>query len=159
MLFRSPGPMGNQHMMVAPWDNYPTKDGWMIICVANDRQCHDFLRLMGHDALVEDPRCAVNDARVTPTGRAFLNQIIVGFLADKTTDEAIALLREHNVPAGPIYDVPALMQNAQFQAREMVRMFDGVRTSGSIFKMSETPGRVDFAAPTLDQHDNWEPAS
>ena len=154
----TPGPMGNQHMMVAPWDNYPTKDGWMIICVANDRQCHDFLRLMGHEGLVEAPLCALNDARVTPEGRAFLNEIITAFLADKTTDEAIALLRKHNVPAGPIYDLLALMENAQFQARDMIQTFDGARTPGSIFKMSETPGRINFAAPRLNQHDNWEPA-
>lgn len=152
----TPGPMGNQHMMVAPWDNYPTQDGWMIVCIANDRQCHDLLRLMGHDALVEDPRCALNDARVTPEGRAFLNGFIIEFLSDKTTDDAIALLREHNVPAGPIYDVPALMKHPQFLAREMVQTFENSRTAGSIFAMSETPGRVTRGAPDLDQHDAWE---
>ena len=155
----TPGPMGNQHMMVAPWDNYPTKDGWMIVCVANDRQCHDFLRLMGHDALVEDPRCALNDARVTPEGREFLNGLIVEYLADKTTDLAIELLREHNVPAGPIYDVPTLMENPQFLARAMVQTFDTCRTAGSIFKMSETPGRVTADAPNLDAHNAWRPNS
>ena len=151
-----PGPMGNQHMMVAPWDNFPTKDGWMIICVANDRQCHDLFCLMGQDALVEDPRCALNEARVTPEGRTFLYEIIVAFLADRTTEEAIELLREHNVPAGPIYDMPTLMQNAQFQARDMVKMFDDVPTPGSIFKMSETPGRVDGRAPRLGQREVLE---
>lgn len=152
----TPGPMGNQHMMVAPWDNYPTKDGWMIVCVANDRQCHDFLCLMGHDALVEDSRCALNDARVTPGGREFLNGLIVEFLSDKSTDEAIELLREHNVPAGPIYDVPTLMEQPQFLAREMVQTFENSRTAGSIFTMSETPGRVTRAAPRLNEHNTWE---
>ena len=152
----TPGPLGNQHMMVAPWDNYPTKDGWMIVCVANDRQCHDFLRLMGHDALVEDPRCALNDARVTSEGREFLNGLIVEFLAGKTTDEAIELLREHNVPAGPIYDVPTLIEQPQFLAREMVQTFETYRTAGSIFQMSETPGRVTAGAPELGQHESLE---
>lgn len=148
----TPGPMGNQHMMVAPWDNYPTKDGWVIVCVANDRQWQDFLKLMGRDDLRDDPRCADNDARTSPEGRAFVDGLVVEYLADKTTDAAIDLLRAHNVPAGPIYDVPALMTNPQFLAREMVREFDGVRTSGSIFKMSETPGRVTRPAPALDEH-------
>ena len=62
------------------------------------------------------------------------------------------------MPAGPIYDLLALMENAQFQARDMIQTFDGARTPGSIFKMSETPGRINFAAPRLNQHDNWEPA-
>ena len=155
----APGPMGNKHTMVAPWDTYPTKDGWMIVCVANDRQWRDFLRLMGRDELIEDPRCAMNDERVTPEGRAFVDGMVIEFLADKTTDEAIELLRAHNVPAGPIYDVPTLLENPQFRAREMVRTFEQsgrYRTAGSIFKMSETPGRVHSPAPALDQHNAWE---
>ncbi len=155
---KTPGPMGNKHMMVAPWDNYPTKDGWVIVCVANDRQWHDFLRLMGKADLIDDPRFAENDERVSEIGRPLVDGLVIDYLADKTTDEAIALLREHNVPAGPIYDVPTLMENPQFRAREMVQTFGGsARTAGSIFKMSETPGRVHSAAPALGRHAEIEP--
>jgi CoA:oxalate CoA-transferase len=157
----TPGPMGNKHMMVAPWDNYPTKDGWVIVCIANDRQWHDFLRLMGRAELIEDPRFAENDQRVLEGIRPLVDGLVIEYLADKTTDEAIQLLRDHNVPAGPVYDVPMLMENPQFLAREMVRTFDdpatgSYRTSGSIFKMSETPGRVHSPAPALGQHGNIE---
>jgi crotonobetainyl-CoA:carnitine CoA-transferase CaiB-like acyl-CoA transferase len=115
----APGPMGNKHTMVAPWDNYPTKDGWMIVCVAKDRQWNDFLRLMGRAELIEDPRFAENDQRVAAETRPLVDGLVIEFLADKTTDEAIELLREHNVPAGPIYDLPTLMRDPQFLAREM----------------------------------------
>ena len=149
---KASGPMGNKHALVAPWDNYPTKDGWVIVCIANDRQWHEFLRLMGRGELIEDPRFAENEQRVLPDTRPIVDGFVAEYLSDKTTDEAIVLLRENNVPAGPIYDVPALMENPQFLAREMVQRFGGVRTPGSIFKMSETPGRVDRPAPALDEH-------
>lgn len=156
---KASGPMGNKHTLVAPWDNYPSKDGWVIVCVANDRQWHDFLRLMGREELIEDPRFAENEQRVLPEIRPIVDGLVAEYLADKTTDEAIALLRAHNVPAGPIYDVPTLVENPQFLAREMVRRFDGPQpsmTTGSIFKMSETPGRIDRPAPALDEHDPLE---
>lgn len=153
------GPMGNKHSMVAPWDNYPTRDGWVIVCIANDRQWHDFLRLMGREALIEDPRFAENEQRVLPDTRPLVDGLVAEYLADKTTDEAIALLRDHNVPAGPIYDVPTLIENPQFLARRMVHRFDGAPetiATGSIFKMGETPGRVGKPAPALDEHDSLE---
>lgn len=155
----APGPIGNKHTMVAPWDNYPTKDGWVIVCVANDRQWQDFLRLMGRADLIEDARFAENEQRVKPDVRPLVDGLVTDYLTDKTTDEAIALLREGNVPAGPIYDLPTLTRNPQFLAREMAKHFEGeapYRTAGSIFKMSETPGRIDRPAPALDQHDDWE---
>ncbi len=157
----TPGPMGNKHMMVAPWDNYPTKDGWAIVCIANDRQWQDFLRLMGRAELIEDSRFAENDQRVLEDIRPLVDGLVVEFLSDKTTDEAIRLLRDHNVPAGPIYDVPTLIKDPQFLDREMVHTFGdaiagGSLTAGSIFKMSETPGRVHSPAPLLNQHADIE---
>ncbi len=146
------GPMGNKHSMVAPWDDYPTKDGWVIICMANDRQWHDFLRLIHRAELIDDARYAGNGQRVTEENRPLVDGLVIEFLADKTTKEAIAVLREHNLPAGPVYDVPAVLDDPQFRARDMVRMFGDARVAGSIFKMSETPGRVHSPAPALGQH-------
>ena len=154
---KAPGPQGNQHPMAAPWDNYPTQDGWVIICMADDRQWRNFLDLIGRNDLAEDPRYMTNDERVTDDIRPEVNQLVIDFLADKTTEEALEVLTQGQVPAGPIYSLAELLEDPQFLARDMVRMFEDdkghpFRTPGSIFKMSETPGRVYRRAPTLDEH-------
>ena len=154
---KAPGPQGNQHPMAAPWDNYPTRDGWVIICMADDRQWRNFLDLIGRNDLADNPRYMTNDERVTDEIRPEVNQIVIDFLADKTTEEALEVLTRGQVPAGPIYSLQELMEDPQFQARDMVRIFEDehgkpYRTPGSIFKMSETPGRVYRRAPALDEH-------
>ena len=154
---KAPGPQGNQHPMAAPWDNYPTKDGWVIICMADDRQWRNFLDLIGKSELADDPRYMTNDERVTDEIRPEVNQLVIDFLADKTTEEALKVLTEGQVPAGPIYDLLELMEDKQFQSREMVQTLldeNGTpyRTPGSIFKMSETPGQIYRRAPGLDEH-------
>ncbi len=154
---KAPGPQGNQHPMAAPWDNYPTKDGWIIICMADDRQWRNFLDLIGRNDLAEDPRYMTNDKRVTDEVRPEVNQIVIDFLADKTTEEALEVLIQGQVPAGPIYSLAELIVDPQFLARDMVHIFKdehghSFRTPGSIFKMSETSGRVYRRAPSLNEH-------
>ena len=106
--------------MAAPWDNYPTKDGWVIICMADDRQWRNFLDLIGKSELADDPRYKTNDERVTDEIRPQVNQMVIDFLADKTTEEALKVLWDGQVPAGPIYTLPELMRDPQFIARKMV---------------------------------------
>lgn len=154
---KAPGPQGNQHPMAAPWDNYPTKDGWVIICMADDRQWRNFLELIGKAELADDPKFATNDERVTDEIRPQVNQLVIDFLADKTTDDALKILTEGQVPAGPIYNLLELMEDEQFLARDMVQTLvdefgETYRTPGSIFKMSETPGRIYRRAPSLNEH-------
>lgn len=154
---KAPGPQGNQHPMAAPWDNYPTKDGWVIICMADDRQWRNFLNLIGKTELVNDPRYMTNDERVKDKIRPEVNQLVIDFLADKTTKEALSFLTDGQVAAGPIYSLPELIKDAQFRARDMVREMtdeNGLhyRTPGSIFKMSATPGRIHKRAPVLGEH-------
>jgi crotonobetainyl-CoA:carnitine CoA-transferase CaiB-like acyl-CoA transferase len=154
---KAPGPQGNQHPMAAPWDNYPTKDGWVIICMADDRQWRNFLNLIGKSELADDPRYMTNDERVTDEIRPEVNQLVIDFLADKTTDQALKVLTEGQVPAGPIYDLLELMEDEQFQSRGMLQTLldengDPYRTPGSIFKMSETPGQIYRRAPALGEH-------
>ena len=159
---KAPGPQGNQHPMAAPWDNYPTKDGWVIICMADDRQWRNFLDLIGKSELADDPRYKTNDERVTDEIRPQVNQMVIDFLADKTTEEALKVLWDGQVPAGPIYTLPELMRDPQFIARKMVQDLTDENgrpycTPGSIFKMSATPGRIYKRAPALDEHGKIAP--
>ena len=114
--------ISGQHPMAAPWDNYPTKDGWVIICMADDRQWRNFLDLIGSE-LADDPRYKTNDERVTDEIRPQVNQMVIDFLADKTTEEALKVLWDGQVPAGPIY-LPELMRPAVHRAQDGAG-FDG----------------------------------
>ena len=60
------------------------------------------------------------------------------------------------MPAGRIYDVQNIVEDPHFKARDMLlesQLEDGtpVILPGILPKLSETPGGVDRAAPTLGQ--------
>jgi crotonobetainyl-CoA:carnitine CoA-transferase CaiB-like acyl-CoA transferase len=75
----------------------------------------------------------------------------------RTTGEWLQLLEAAGVPAGPVNDMAAAYADPQVQAREMMVELDHptagrVKHIGVPVKLSETPGQLRRAAPTLGQH-------
>jgi crotonobetainyl-CoA:carnitine CoA-transferase CaiB-like acyl-CoA transferase len=71
--------------------------------------------------------------------------------------EVMEYLDKAKVPAGPIYSIEDIVNDAHYQAREMIREVevDGLGTlkmPGIVPKMSETPGEIEWAGPKLGQH-------
>ncbi len=151
----APKPQGNKHTVSAPWDTYAAQDGWVIICTVDDRQWHAFLRLAGRADLIDSPRYKGADERTQPEIRAEVDALVSDFVADKPVAEAVRLLAGQNIPVGPINEVSDLFEDTQFLGRGMVATVEHpqgpYRATGSIFKMSETPGRLGGRAPLLGE--------
>jgi crotonobetainyl-CoA:carnitine CoA-transferase CaiB-like acyl-CoA transferase len=56
------------------------------------------------------------------------------------------------VPCGPIHDYRQVFEDPHTQAREMEVQVDGTRMLGIPVKLSDTPGSVRRAAPSLGEH-------
>ena len=71
---------------------------------------------------------------------------------------ALALLEEARVPAGPIYSVADMMVNEHFIARGLFEEVDvngkPLKIPAMVPKMSETPGRTDWAGPEVGAHND-----
>ena len=72
-------------------------------------------------------------------------------------DEAMAVLDNADVPAGPVYSVKDIAEDDQYQAREMLVDLPDARLGrllmpGIVPKLSETPGAVRTAGPDLGEH-------
>ncbi len=61
---KSPRRMGNAHPNLVPYQVFEASDGPLIIATGNDRQNRDLLRLVGLEALADDPRFLTNADRV-----------------------------------------------------------------------------------------------
>ena len=73
------------------------------------------------------------------------------------SDELLALLREHTVPAGRVYTAADMLIDEHYAARDMVqrRMArTGIDTPmiGVVPKFSRTPGSITDVGPTLGEH-------
>ncbi|MBI2368958.1 MAG: CoA transferase [Deltaproteobacteria bacterium] len=152
---QSPGRMGNQHPTIAPYETFPTKDGYMILAVGNDSLWARFCEAVGLEGLAADPRFAINSLRVQ--NRPALCALIEERLRARTTREWIRLLDQAGVPCGSIKTVGEVLSDPQVVAREMVVEMDHptagkIRVTGVPVKLSATPGVVRLPPPLLGQH-------
>ena len=61
---RVPQRIGNQYQNIVPWDSYPAKDGFVIICIVTVGHFQKFCELMGRPDLAGDPDSLPLVARV-----------------------------------------------------------------------------------------------
>jgi crotonobetainyl-CoA:carnitine CoA-transferase CaiB-like acyl-CoA transferase len=119
---KPPVRMGNAHPNIVPYQDFPTRDGYMVIATGNDAQFTRLCEAAGHAALARDPRYADNKARVA--NRVALIEAMNAFTVERTTAEWIALLEEAGVPCGPINDLAQVFADPHVQARGLRQTLD-----------------------------------
>jgi len=150
-----PQRLGNRHPTIVPYETFAASDGDFVIAVGNDALWRAFCRACGLDALGEDPQLATNRQRVQ--GYETLKPAIAERLGTKTRAEWIGVLSAAGIPCGAVRDVGEVLADPQLAARHMVERVDHatlgpISVTGVPVKLSETPGAVRSAPPTLGQH-------
>jgi crotonobetainyl-CoA:carnitine CoA-transferase CaiB-like acyl-CoA transferase len=146
---------GNAHPNIVPYQAFETADGLIAVAVGSERQWPRFCRALGLPALADDPRFASNGDRVT--NREELTKTLAARLAERTTDEWLAVLAAADIPAGPINDIPTAFASEQARARRMTVRVDHpvlgpTRQVGLPFELSATPAAIVTAPPLLGEH-------
>ncbi len=147
---------GNIDPSISPFDVYNCKDGFVAIGVGNDRLFDKFCKTMNREDLLEDPRFATNDLRQT-NYIPDLKGAIQEYCGKYTKKELEIIMDEAGIPCGPVMNVKEIIEHPQTQAREMMVHCEHPTAGdqyfqGCVIKLSETPGKVEFAAPLKGQH-------
>lgn len=150
-----PGPGGSAHVMAAPYQAFPTADGWITIGGANQANWERIAKLVGAPELITDPRFADNTARMAH--REPLAWLLGEHLRSKPTAVWLDALDAAGIPAGPINDIEAMASDPQTLAREMVvelqhPVAGATKALGLPIKLGTTPGGIRRPAPTYGQH-------
>jgi crotonobetainyl-CoA:carnitine CoA-transferase CaiB-like acyl-CoA transferase len=114
----TPTRMGNAHPNIAPYQEFRTGDGFIVVAVGNDAQFRCLCEALGCAALAADPRFADNGARVR--NRASLEQSLAPLLAALRRADALARLQAAGVPSGPINTVAEAFADPNTRERGMV---------------------------------------
>jgi len=151
----SPGPTGSAHVLAAPYQAFPTADGWINIGGANQSNWERIATMVGAPELITDPRFRTNSDRMA--NREELARLLGERLKQRTTAAWLKDLDAAGIPAGPINDIAAMAADPQTLAREMVVELEHPKAGktkalGLPIKFSETPGRITRPAPMLGQH-------
>ncbi|WP_149535670.1 CaiB/BaiF CoA transferase family protein [Siccirubricoccus phaeus] len=151
----NPPRLGNQHPNIAPYQEFPTKDGYIILAVGNDPTFERFCKAFGQEHLLSDPRFASNPVRVQ--NRDLVTETLTPVMKSKTTAEWITALEAQKIGCGPINTLKDVFADPHVQARNMVvdmphASGETVQVIANPVKLSRTPPSYRSAAPVLGQH-------
>ena len=154
----TPPRQGNSHPSLAPYQDFATQDGAMLLAIGNDGQFARFCAAAGQPQWAADPRFASNRLRVEH--RQALIPAIEAVTRTRSTAEWIALLEDKAVPCGPINTIAQAFGDAQVQARglriELPRTAgDGITQIAGVaspLRLSDHPPVLRHAPPALGQH-------
>jgi crotonobetainyl-CoA:carnitine CoA-transferase CaiB-like acyl-CoA transferase len=141
---------------ITPSNSYCSSDGSYVAIGGNsDAIFKRLMRAIGRPELAEDPRYETNADRTEHADE--LDELIEGWTRQHTSEEVFHTLEEVGVPVGPIYSVTDIVEDPQYQAREMfveaeVEGIGPVKMPGLVPKLSETPGAVEWYGGSLGAH-------
>ncbi|MEK9947235.1 MAG: CaiB/BaiF CoA-transferase family protein [Alphaproteobacteria bacterium] len=148
-------PSGSTLTGIVPTNVYRSKDGQQIIIGGNGDSI--FKRLMtvaGREDMANDPALENNAGRVKHEKE--IDDALAAWTSTVDGQDIIRQLEEVRVPVGPIYSVRDIMEDPQYQARDMI---ESVEIDGKPLKipaiaprLAETPGRTDWPGPSLGAH-------
>ena len=152
----TPQKLGNDHPSIAPYGSFGAKDGYLIIGCGSEPLWHRLCAVLSIDNEIrDDPRYRLNQERVQR--RDEVSQIVEERLATRSVAEWCRLLQGANIPSGPIYNVPDMLQDEHMQSRGFV--IEGkhptagtLRTLACPIHLSDTPATYRLPPPLLGEH-------
>jgi len=151
----NPPRLGNQHPNISPYQEFPTKDGYIILAVGNDPTFERFCKAFGQEHLLADERFATNPKRVA--NRDLVTATLTPVMKTRTTTEWVAALEAQKIGCGPINTLAEVFADPHVQARGMtLEMAHGsgatVKVIANPVKLSATPPTYRSAPPVLGEH-------
>jgi len=147
---------GSRSATTSPRNVYRTKDGrYIAISASIQAMTERLFRAVGRADMIDDPRFRTNADRLRHVEEC--EAPIIAFIAGRTLDENMAVFGEAEVTAAPVYDVDQFLDDPHVQERGIVvevpdAEMGFVPMHNIVPRLSETPGKLRFAAPTLGQH-------
>ncbi len=155
----SPERRGNGHPGTVPFNVYRARDGWITVCAVTADEWRGVLASLGRAELASDPRFDMDPAH-RHAHREEIDALVQEWAERHTVTEAIAILQKHHVPAGPVFDLPEVFDDAHMRERQMVVPLEhptrgavpGARGAGMPIKFARHAAAFDGTAPALGAH-------
>ncbi|MDB5846819.1 MAG: formyl-CoA transferase [Rhodoferax sp.] len=120
----APSRTGNRHggMAEAPYNVYPTKDGFIAIICVGESHWTSLLAVMGREDLLTDPRYANLKSRVAHMDE--IDALVGGFTEGFAKQELFDLLMKNRVPCSPVRDLDEVVNDVHMHARRALEWID-----------------------------------
>lgn len=150
-----PRPAGNDHPSIAPFATFESADGFVNIAAGNDSLWRKLCQVLGMEEFADDPRFLANGDRIRNWQE--LKAAINERTRTRSTDHWVKVLRDAQVPCGPINTVDRVIEDPHVLARDMIvsmvhPVAGELKVPGVPIKFSHTPGAIKGPAPLLGEH-------
>jgi CoA:oxalate CoA-transferase len=129
-----PGPIGNRHPSITPFEAYDCADRPIIIAAGNDTLFGKLCQALGMPQLPADKRFSDNTRRTQHA--AALKGILEAVLKTDAAARWLTVVEAAGVPCALINTVADAVEHPQVQARNMIVEAGGLRMAGNPVKMS-----------------------
>ena len=148
-------PSLNRSQTAGPSDIFKAKDGWITVAVNGDPLFRRAAKLIGAPEWLEDARFASDKAR--GDHGAIISERVGAWVAQRSSEEAIAAFEGARVPAGPVYRPRQTLEDPHVKGGDFFAEVDfpGVgkaKVAATPVKLHGTPGTVRTRPPLLGEH-------
>jgi crotonobetainyl-CoA:carnitine CoA-transferase CaiB-like acyl-CoA transferase len=150
-----PVQVGNDHPTSSPMGLYKAADGVFNIGASGQGNWLRLCELLGHPEWLEMEAFKTEKLRVT--NRAQLNALLELEFPKQTVDYWVTELNNAGVPAGPVYNVPELVEDAQVKHLDVIQTLPDVYDKDMHYiaqpmTLSRTPAKIKTPAPAWGEH-------
>lgn len=151
-----PGPTGNAHPNISPYDTFRTKTVDIFIGAGNNRAWAKLCTALKRPELVDDTRFATNLNRVN--NRDDLKMELESALMKIDGHEICEILAQAGLAVGPIHNTQQVVDHPHTHHRGMTVEKDWYKMWGTPIKLSRTPGSIRHLPPKFgaDTHEILE---
>ncbi len=146
----------NRSQNSAPADTYKTKDGWVLIHTLGQPLFERWVRLMGEDHWLDDPRMQDDQSR-GDHGEVISERLAI-WCAERSTEDVLRIFEDARLPAGPVLTPQQVLEDPHVLARNLFKDTDYPGLPGPApvmdtpVRLSKSPGSIRRRSPTLGEH-------
>ena len=149
-----PKAMGSAHPLMAPYQAFKTKDGWINVGSANQGLWEKLLIVLGAEKLLKEEKFSDPNRRLENLSE--LEELLTDFFGVEKTEVWIEKLEAAGIPAGPVLNIEEMSLDPQTIARRMVREVSNhgetFKVIGHPVKYSDYDTQIELSAPKLGEH-------
>lgn len=142
-------------LSTAPYNTFPTRDGWVAIHCVTDEHWRNLLRAMDRADLSDHPAFATNAAR---TANMAKTEALVGaWTRNLGKYDVFAIARRHKIPCAPVRTVDEVMNDPHMHARGMLQRiehpdFGAIVLPNSSLRLHGATQVAAVRSPALGEH-------
>lgn len=149
-------PSGNRSQSSCPADIVPTRDGWIMLQCVGQPLFRRWVKLMGEEHWLTDPRFA-NDELRAEHGE-ILSERTRRWAAALTSGEALAALAAAKIPGGPVLSPQQVLDDPHVRSAGYLQEVDypGLERPAPLVtpgvELGRTPASIRVRPPTIGEH-------